>query len=128
MKEQRSRGFSLIEILIVIVIIALLSAFLIPRLIGSGGKDASGKTVASPKQRAQQTVGVEYTSQINMAIQMYRDDHEGQNPPDLQSLKAYKVTDEMLLDPVTRQPLSYDAQTGTVAPSAGNTLRRVPGF
>jgi prepilin-type N-terminal cleavage/methylation domain-containing protein len=117
-RVKRSQGFGLIEILIVIVILALLAVFLLPRLVG--GKDpVTKKTILAPKARAQQSAGAEYTSQINMAIQMYRQDHEEQNPPTLADLKTYGVTDEMLMDPVTKQPLAYDPQTGRVGNSNG---------
>lgn len=112
------RGFGLIEILVVVAIIALLAAFVLPRYL-SGGTDANGKHVASPKERAKQVEGVAYTSQINAAIQMYQGDHDGQNPPTLQDLKTYGVTSDMLLDPVTHRPLAYDPASGRVGNSNG---------
>jgi prepilin-type N-terminal cleavage/methylation domain-containing protein len=112
------RGFGLVELLFVVAILAVIAYFLLPHLLG--GKDAlTQKKIMAPKQRAEQVVGVTYTYQINQAIQMYRGDHDGQNPPDLAGLKAYGVTDEMMLDPVTHQPLTYDAQTGVVGNAAG---------
>lgn len=110
---MRRRAFSLVEILVVIVIIALLAAVLLPRYL-SGGKDASGKKVLAPKQRAQQTAGISYISQIQQAIMMYKMDNEERLPPNLQELRRYGVTQEMLLDPVTKQPLQYNPQTGEV--------------
>jgi prepilin-type N-terminal cleavage/methylation domain-containing protein len=113
-------GFSLVEILLVVAILAILAYFLLPHLLG--GKDGlTGKKITAPKQRAQQVVGVTYTYQINQAIQMYRGDHDGQNPPSLADLKTYGVTDEMMLDPVTHQPLMYNPATGSVGnPGGGN--------
>lgn len=117
-RRVRCSGFGLIELLVVMVIIMILAVVLIPRL--TGGKDpVSGRKIASPRERALQTGGAEYIAQINQAIQMYRMDHEEQNPPNLQALKAYGVTDAMLMDQVTRQPLYYDPRTGRVGNSTG---------
>lgn len=105
-------GFGLIELLVVLVVLAILATVLSRFLLG--GKDAAGRTVATPKQRAQQTVGVSYISQIYQAMDLYRMDYEGENPPNLEALKRYGVVDEMLRDPVTKQLLRYNPQTGKV--------------
>ena len=124
---MRRRAFSLIEILVVIVIIGILAAIVIPRLTG-GGKDASGKPTLAPKQRAQQVGTISYVSQIQQAITMYKMDNEERLPANLQELKRYGVTDEMLIDSVSKQPLQYNPQTGEVtSPTAlpgrvGNAL------
>ena len=109
-------GFSLIEILLVVLIIGILSAIIIPRYI-HGGKDASGKRVLAPKERAQAVGTVSYIGQINQAIQMYRMDNDDKNPPNLAALKKYGLTDEMLTDQVTKQPLPYNPATARI----GNT-------
>jgi len=110
---MKRRAFSLVEILVVVIIIGILAAILIPRYL-TGGKDASGKKVLAPKERAQQTAGISYVSQIQQAITMYKMDNEEQLPPNLQALKRYGVTEEMLIDPVSKQPLQYNPQTGEV--------------
>ncbi len=133
-KTSRS-GFGLIEILVVIVIISILAVILIPRLTG-GGKDAVGRKVPAPRERAQQVAGSAYVAQINQAISMYRMDNDGQNPQSLQDLKRYGVTDEMLVDQVTKQPLPYDPTMGTLrlpgggsgGGAGGTGLPQVPGF
>jgi prepilin-type N-terminal cleavage/methylation domain-containing protein len=135
MRSQRQNGFTLIGTLIVIVIMGILAVILIPRLI-SGGKDpVTGKRTAPPRERAKQVETVMYIGQINQAIQMYRMDHDNQNPRALAELKAYGVTDEMMRDAVTHQPLPYNAQTGQVGKSTGpdglgggGNLPRVRGF
>lgn len=114
MKSNR-RAFSLIEILLVVVIMGILAAVLVPRL--TGGKDpVTGKKVASPRERAQQTQGTSYLAQIEQAIQMYKMDHDEQLPPNLAELTRYGVTPEMLLEPVSRKPYNYNPQTGQLSP------------
>ena len=116
-RQQTSAAFGLIELLVVIAILLLLVLVVLPRLTGS--KDPiSGQKVAAPRERAQQVQGVSYAQQLGMALQMYRDDNEGKNPPTLADLKRYGATDEMLRDPVTGQPLAYDPQTGQIGASS----------
>ena len=128
MKAMRTRGagFSLIEVLVVIVLLVLLAAFLFPKLAGSS-KDPTGKG-ASPRERAKQVAGWQYEYQVSQAIAMYRMDNDGQNPPNLQALKKYGVVDEMLYDPNTRQPIPYDPRTGRVGRGPGRALPQVPGY
>ncbi len=109
-------GLGLIELLVVIVIIALLALFLLPRILGTGGKKNKDgtRTPVTPMGRAKQAAGAEYVGQINQAITMYRMDNDNANPASLQDLKKYGVTDEMLVDPLTKAPLAYDPSTGAV--------------
>lgn len=117
--RNQARAFGLVEILVVIVIIALLALFLLPRL--TGGKDpVTGERAKAPVQRAREVAGNAYIGQINQAIQMYKMDNDNRNPSALSELKKYGLTDEMLLDPNTRQPLPYNAATGQV----GNGFNR----
>ena len=122
---QRYRnGFGLIEILVVIVVISLLALVLIPRMMGTSKK--TDKKHHTPIERAKDTAGISYISQINQAIMMYKQDNDGKNPPDLKSLKSYQLTDEMLVDPVTKQPLPYNPVTGTVGETAPTASGGVP--
>lgn len=114
----QNAGFGLIEILVVVVIIMIIASFLLPRYFG-GTDPVTKKTIASPRDRAKQVATVDYIGQINQAILMYQQDHEGENPPNLQALKTYGVTDSMMKDQVTGRPLPYDPQTGRVGNSTG---------
>lgn len=129
---MKRRAFGLIEILVVVAIIAVLAAFLVPKYL-SGSKDpVTGKKTLAPKERAQQVGGIEYLSQIQQAITMYKMDNEEHLPQSLSELKRYGVTDEMLIDPVTKQPLLYDPQTGqvtspTMPSNVGNAMNQLNG-
>ena len=117
---MKRQGFSLVEMLVVIAILCILSAIVLPRYLG--GKDAvTGKKIASPKERAKSVAGVSYLGQINQAIQMYKMDNDDRFPESLAELKRYGVTDEMLLDPNSKQPYGYNPQTGQLI--APGTLR-----
>ena len=121
---NKRRAFGLIEMLVVIVIIAVLALLLIPRLTGAGKRPADKKR--TPIGAAKTSVGVSYESQINQAILMYRQDNDNANPPNLQALRSQGITDEMLLDPVTHQPLAYNPATGAVGAAAQAQLSGVP--
>jgi prepilin-type N-terminal cleavage/methylation domain-containing protein len=110
---MRQKVFTLIEILVVIVIIGILATIIIPRLT-RGGKDASGKRVLAPREKAVQVGTISYVSQIQQAIMMYKMDNDERLPGSLQELKRYGVTEEMLIDGVSKQPLQYNPQTGEV--------------
>ena len=110
---MKRRVFTLIEILVVVVILGILAAIVIPRLTG-GGKDAVGKRILAPKEKAQQVGTISYVSQIQQAITMYKMDNDERLPASLQELKRYGVTNEMLIDGVSKQPLQYNPQTGEV--------------
>jgi hypothetical protein len=44
-------------------------------------------------------------------------DNDDKNPPSLAALRTYGVTNEMMIDQVTKQPLPYNPVTGRI----GNT-------
>ena len=119
-RRRLCRAYGLIELLVVVVIMALLALVLVPRLVG-GKKNANGTRTLAPKERAHYAAGSEYIGQINQAILMFKQDHDENNPQSLAELKAYGVTDAMLLDPVSRKPLSYNPQTGVVGNDLGKS-------
>jgi prepilin-type N-terminal cleavage/methylation domain-containing protein len=61
-------GFTLVELLVVIAVIALLAAMLLPALAGA-------------KERGRQTSCINSVRQQTLAVLMYADDHDGVLPP-----------------------------------------------
>jgi prepilin-type N-terminal cleavage/methylation domain-containing protein len=101
---MRRRAFSLIEILVVIVIIAILAAVLMPRYL-SGGVTAGGKKIDSPKQKAQGVECQNNLSQIRLALQTAGISDE-EHPP--QNLTELRLPTSMLTCPVGKTPYQYD--------------------
>jgi competence protein ComGC len=133
--HRKSVGYTLIGTLAVIAILGVLAVVMIPRLISGSTDPATGKKVPAPRERAKMAAGVAYIGQINQAIQMYRMDNDGKNPANLMELTRYGVTNEMIMDPVTKRPLAYNPATGQVGNSTGpeglgggGNLPRINGF
>lgn len=61
-------GFTLIELLVTIGIIAILASLIFPALSGA-------------KQRARRIECLNHVRQLNLALTLYADDHDGQTPP-----------------------------------------------
>ncbi len=77
MRPKRSRaGFTLIEIMLVVVIIGLLAAVVTPRLMGNLAKGQIAATRASIKN-------------LETAIDQYQLDHSGRLPNSLQEILPY---------------------------------------
>ena len=110
MQFRMKRGFSLVEIMVVIVIIAALAAWLLPKYL-SAGKSADGKTTASPMQAAR---GIECTNnlqQIRSSLQMVSASDE-RPPQTLTELPGLPST--MLKCPVGGMDYIYDPAAGKV--------------
>jgi prepilin-type N-terminal cleavage/methylation domain-containing protein len=115
MRQRLRGGFSLVEMLVVLVVIAVLAMFLFPRYLG-GGKTPDGKNVRSPMQRARSVECQNYLSQAHMAYQAATasaTDDEGR-PRSIMDLKTYGLTDSMMACPVGKEPYQFDPATGRV--------------
>lgn len=113
MLTRPKRAFSLVEILVVVVIIAALAAFMLPKYLGKG-TTAGGKTIDSPMQRGHAPECANNLNQIRQAYTMAVMASEENKPRSLADLKTYGVSDAMTRCPVDNQPYQFDANTGQV--------------
>jgi len=113
---RRRTGFTLIEVLIVIVVIAILAAIVIPRLLGAG------RAAREASLRAD-------LETIRKGVALFQAD-AGTYPESLDQVKWGLVTPdgELPKDPVTGQAdWKYDPDTGAVHSAAtGNDLSGTP--
>ena len=105
------RAFSLVEILVVVVILAILAAFLMPHYLG-GSKTAGGRRIESPKERGQGVACMNNLQQIRMGLSMSGMGGDEESRP--KSLTELKLPAEMLRCPVGGEPYQYDPKTGRV--------------
>ena len=112
MRIQRRRGFSLIEMLVVVVVIAVLAAILLPRYT-KGGKTTTGETVETPIQRAHSVECQNNLRQIRQAYQMATTLEETR-PTTIEELRSQGVSDSISRCPVGQEPYRLDAASGRV--------------
>lgn len=83
---MRTHGFTLVELLTVIALIALLAALLLPVVVNS-------------RKRAQIGQCISQLHQIGQAIQMYRSDHDQFLPEKLVETRSYIKSDSLFICP-----------------------------
>jgi competence protein ComGC len=110
--SMRSRAFSLVEILVVLVILMVLAAFLLPNYLG-GAKDAKGRKVEAPIQRAHSVECKNNLSQIRQAYTMATTTDENR-PQSVADLRTYGVSDSISKCPVGKEPYRLEPQSGRV--------------
>lgn len=97
------KGFSLVEILVVAIVLAVIAAVFVPRYLSGQKKPGGGKT-QSPKQAARGVECAANLTQLRQAYTMAQTTSEEGGPRDLAALKSFGVTDAMLKCPVGGQP------------------------
>ncbi len=111
---RRPSGFSLIEILVVIALLAILAAYLMPKYL-KGGTTPSGKKVDSPMQRAHLVECASNLRQIRAAWQMATSAGDENRPQSLADLKTYGVSEAMQRCPTGGEPYAFNAPTGRIS-------------
>jgi competence protein ComGC len=110
-QNRVSRGFSLVEILVVAVILIALSAVLMGKYLG--GKTADGKRAPTPMSRAHDTECMSNIKQVRAGIEAQKSmDVDGKN--NIQSLDELKYPKEVTHCAVGKMAYVYDPQTGEV--------------
>ena len=115
----RRGQWSLIGALVAAAILIAVAAIYLPRLVKPQSSSGADQTAIQRADGAQCAV---YLSQLNAAVEMYKQDHEGQPPRRLADLKKYQVTDEMLHAPgcsFQMDPATGAVTSGPPAPAAG---------
>ena len=113
MGTTQRRGFSLIEILVVVVVLAVLAAVLLPKYL-KGGKTPGGKQVESPIQRGRTVECINNLSQIRQAYQIATSADEENKPQTLDDFTR-SLPASMKRCPVGGQPYQFDPASARVA-------------
>lgn len=112
MSEQQKNGFALVEMLVVIVIIAILAIFLIPKYTGING--TSKDKINAPVTRAEGVSCINNLQQIRNAITLYTGQNDGQYPASLDAVSS-GMSSSTFKCPVSGVPYNYDPTAGRVS-------------
>ena len=114
LKENKKKGFTLVELIVVLVILAILAALLIPALTGYIDKAKRKSIVAETRQvvmAAQTIVDEKYASAGNGTVTLTADDVT-------EILKLAEVKGSLTADDIT---IADKTRTCTYEPGAKNT-------
>jgi type II secretory pathway pseudopilin PulG len=90
----RQRGqWSLIGLLAALAIVVILAAITVPQIAARHSEPGEPRT---PIERGYGAACSAYVGQLNQAAEMYKSDHDGQPPTDLEQLKKYGVTEDQI--------------------------------
>ena len=106
------RGFSLVEILVVLAVLAIIVAILAPRYLGSS-KGPGGKPIESPIQRGRSAACINNLSQLRGGLQIATLEEDAQRPQTLREV-GRGFPEEMFSCPVGKQRYSYDPARGRI--------------
>jgi len=112
MSEQKKNGFGLIEMLVVIVIIALLAIYLIPKYTGINGTNKD--KINAPVKRAEGVSCINNLQQVRNAITLYTSQNDGQFPSSLDAISS-GMGSSMFKCPVSGIQYNYDPASGRVS-------------
>jgi prepilin-type N-terminal cleavage/methylation domain-containing protein len=108
--RKGTTGFSLVELLVVIVVLAILAAIILPRYMG--GRTGPNQTVRAPITRAHETVCAANLRTVRQAIQAAQSGDPDAAYPG--SLSELRLPAEVLRCDVGGEAYVYDPQTGQV--------------
>ena len=110
---RRRSGFTLIEILVVMVIIIILSSVMYGVYLGKGGKGAPPGKAHSPMERAKDVVCMENIRSVRQSIvASHVTDTEEKYPASLLELK--ELPSEFRSCPEGKEPYQYSPSNGEV--------------
>ncbi|MHB1000718.1 MAG: competence type IV pilus major pilin ComGC [Armatimonadota bacterium] len=114
MHQRKDNGFGLIEMMVVVVIIALLAIYMLPRYLGSKDTLAGKGGITAPIQKAESVDCLNNLQQIRNAVTMYQNTNE-QNPSSLADLSASGISESHTKCPISAKPYNYDPSQGAVS-------------
>lgn len=108
---RQTRAFTLIEILVVIVVVAILAAVVLPRYLG--GKGSDGEKTKTPITTANETVCRSNLASVRQSIAAYQaGDTDGGFPARLDDLRELPASIRKC--EIGGEPYQYDPATGRV--------------
>lgn len=110
-KNRRQCGqWSLVGTLVALAIVAILSAWWYAKILKPQAGSHNGAPAA--EQQAYGVACTEYQSQLSMAANMYKQDHNDRPPTNFEQLKKYGATDDLLH--ATGCQFQLDPSTGAI--------------
>ena len=114
MQPLKKQGFSLIEILVVMVILVILGSILTGVYLGSGNSKKGDGKAHTPMQRAKDTVCLENLHSVRISITAaHTSDAEEKFPASLNELRELPA--ELKSCAEGKEPYQYDPATGQVS-------------
>jgi prepilin-type N-terminal cleavage/methylation domain-containing protein len=117
--DARQRGYTLIEMLVALVVVAILVGLVVSYLGRGGGGAKSAGPVATPVGQAKSVACGSNLTQAAMALQQVS--IMGDRPQAIREALQHGATEEMLHCPASKQPYRFDPTSGIVScPTPGH--------